>query len=33
MCVLVKLNFIFISSPENRYTWELKTFEQVLKSA
>lgn len=32
MCVLVKLNFIFIPSPENLYTQELKIFEQVLKS-
>ncbi|KAF7470135.1 Hypothetical predicted protein [Marmota monax] len=33
MCVLVKLSFIFIPSPENLYTQELKIFEQVLKSA
>lgn len=28
----VKLSFIFIPSPENLYTQELKIFEQVLKS-
>lgn len=32
ICVLVKLNFIFIPSSENLYAQELKIFEQVLNS-
>ena len=32
ICVIVKLNLIFIPSLENLYTQELKIFEQALKS-